>query len=96
MVWTDWGETPKIERAGMNGDPNTRKKIITKDIFWPNGLTVDYKAELIYWIDARLSFIDVMDYEGKNRQRILKAKFEYPHSLTYFQNRFYYTDWKTW
>ncbi|XP_044749919.1 low-density lipoprotein receptor-related protein 6 [Coccinella septempunctata] len=96
MVWTDWGETPKIEKAGMNGDPNTRKKIITKDIFWPNGLTIDYKAEKIYWIDAKLSFIDVMDYDGKNRQRILKAKFEYPHSLTYFQNRFYYTDWKTW
>ncbi|KAL3265566.1 hypothetical protein HHI36_009771 [Cryptolaemus montrouzieri] len=96
MVWTDWGETPKIERAGMNGDPNTRKKIVTKDIFWPNGLTIDYKFEKIYWIDAKLSFIDVMDYEGKNRQRILKSNFEYPHSLTYFQDRFYYTDWKTW
>lgn len=96
MVWTDWGETPKIERAGMNGDPNTRIKIVSSDIFWPNGLTVDYETEKIFWIDAKLFFIDVMDYDGKNRHRILKYDFEYPHSLAYFHRRFYYTDWTTW
>jgi hypothetical protein len=41
MFWTDWGEVPKIERAGMNGDPSTRKVIVHENIFWPNGLAVD-------------------------------------------------------
>lgn len=96
MFWTDWGEGPKIERAGMNGDPSTRKAIVTDRIFWPNGLTVDYESELIYFIDGKLLFIDVMDYNGQHRSTILKSGFEYPFALTFFQNKLYWTDWKTW
>lgn len=59
LFWTDWGEVPKIERAGMNGDPKSRKVIVSEEIIWPNGLTVDYEAEKIYWIDGKLLFIKV-------------------------------------
>ena len=54
MFWTDWGESPRIERAGMDGAPDTRTVIIYIDIDWPNGLTVDLKTSTIYWIDAKL------------------------------------------
>ena len=57
MYWTDWGETPKIERAGMDGDVNTRQVIVSKEIYWPNGLTLDYDDERIFWADARLTYI---------------------------------------
>jgi hypothetical protein len=30
MFWSDWGEVPKIERASMNGDPASRKVIVSK------------------------------------------------------------------
>ncbi|XP_069679259.1 low-density lipoprotein receptor-related protein 6 [Periplaneta americana] len=96
MFWTDWGEIPKIERAGMNGDPTTRKVIVSENIFWPNGLTVDYDAELVYWLDGRLKFVEVMDYEGRNRRTIVKDGVNYPFALTIFQNKLYWTDWKTW
>ena len=76
MFWTDWGENPKIERAGMNGDPATRKIIVDKDIDWPNGLTVDYEERIIYWADARQSYIASVDYDGKNRIRV---------NITYFK-----------
>lgn len=59
MFWTDWGETPKIERAAMDGDPKSRRIIVSHNIFWPNGLTVDFDSRKIYWLDARLHFIDV-------------------------------------
>lgn len=45
MFWTDWGEIPKIERASMNGDSTTRTVIVNDNIFWPNGLTVDYESK---------------------------------------------------
>lgn len=96
MFWTDWGEVPKIERAGMNGDPATRKVIVNENIFWPNGLTVDYDAQLVYWLDGRLKFVEVMDYEGRNRRTIIKEGVNYPFALTVFQNKLYWTDWKTW
>ncbi|XP_018572633.1 low-density lipoprotein receptor-related protein 6 isoform X2 [Anoplophora glabripennis] len=95
MFWTDWGESPKIERAGMNGDPTTRKMIVTENIFWPNGLTIDYQTESIYWVDGKMKFIDRMDYDGGNRVRVLEKGFEYPFALTKFQSKLFWTDWKT-
>ncbi len=57
MYWTDWGEVPKIERAGMDGTPRSRQVIIRENIYWPNGLTLDYELSKIYWADAKLNFI---------------------------------------
>lgn len=57
MYWTDWGETPKIEKAGMDGNPETRSVIISDKILWPNGLTIDYAASKLYWADAKHSHI---------------------------------------
>ena len=38
MYWSDWGENARIERAGLDG--SSRQAIVTKDIQWPNGLTI--------------------------------------------------------
>lgn len=40
MYWTDWGQQPKIERSGMDGQ---NREIIVHggdDLQWPNGLTI--------------------------------------------------------
>ncbi|CAL4127391.1 unnamed protein product, partial [Meganyctiphanes norvegica] len=95
MFWTDWGENPKIERAGMDGDPKTRKVIINSDIHWPNGLTVDYEDEVIYWADAHLSYIASADFEGKRRTKVVEEKLPHPFALTYFNHTLYWTDWET-
>uniref|UniRef100_A0A1A9WIS8 EGF-like domain-containing protein n=1 Tax=Glossina brevipalpis TaxID=37001 RepID=A0A1A9WIS8_9MUSC len=92
LIWTDWGEYPKIERASMDGDLSTRITLVKDDIFWPNGLTVDLKSELIYWTDGHLRFIDVMKFDGSNRRTVVK-NLKYPYSLTYFESRLYWTDW---
>ncbi|VVC89823.1 unnamed protein product, partial [Leptidea sinapis] len=96
MFWTDWGEIPKIERAGMNGDPSSRKVIVKDNIFWPNGITIDYNSNVIYWVDSKLQFVDVIDFEGNNRKRIIKSGLNYPYALTFYDNKLYWTDWKTW
>ncbi|RZF35698.1 hypothetical protein LSTR_LSTR009566 [Laodelphax striatellus] len=97
MFWTDWGEVPKIERASMDGDPSTRKVIVVNEnIFWPNGLTVDFENKRLFWLDGRLLFIEVMDYEGRNRRTVTKKGIEYPYAITFFDEKVYFTDWKTW
>ncbi|XP_046394159.1 low-density lipoprotein receptor-related protein 6 [Ischnura elegans] len=95
MFWTDWGEIPKIERAGMNGDPGTRTVVVSDDIFWPNGLSIDYENRLVYWIDGRLHFIMEMDYEGRRKKKIGENDLLYPYALTFYNHTFYWTDWKT-
>jgi low density lipoprotein receptor-related protein 5/6 len=66
MFWTDWGTpVPKIERASMDG--KNRKILVETDLEWPNGLTLDYEKKLLYWIDAKLQYIAVVDWDGYNR-----------------------------
>ena len=61
MYWTDWGNPAKIERAGMNGDH--REAIVTTDIMWPNGLTLDNVQKLLCWVDAKLKVIQSIKSE---------------------------------
>lgn len=96
MFWTDWGEVPKIERAGMDGNPSSRKVIVKDSIIWPNGITVDYTNNLIYWLDAKLLFVDVIDFNGENRRTVVKGGLEYPYAVALFNAKLYWTDWKTW
>ena len=97
MFWTDWGEEPKIERAEM--DSSNRRVIIRKNIHWPNGLTIDYSAQKIYWTDAHLHYIDKANYDGTNRESIFRSSRQcllgHPFALTLYENKIYWTDWKT-
>ncbi|XP_022921032.1 low-density lipoprotein receptor-related protein 6 [Onthophagus taurus] len=94
LFWTDWGEVPKIERASMDGNPNSRQIIVNERLYWPNCLTIDYEAELIYWADGNHRKIERMDFNGENR-KVIKNSLTYPYGVTKFQNRLYWTDWKT-
>ena len=65
MYWTDWGKTPKIERAYMDGTERTT--IVTTNLGWPNGLCLDYVNERVYWGDAQQEKIESTDMYGHNR-----------------------------
>lgn len=52
MYWTDWGTNAKIERATLGG--NFRVEIVNSSLVWPNGLTLDYDEQRLYWADASL------------------------------------------
>lgn len=38
MFWTDWGESARIEKSGLNGADRTA--LVTENIVWPNGITL--------------------------------------------------------
>lgn len=92
LFWTDWGENPRIERVGMDG--NERKIIVDTKIYWPNGLAIDIPTKRIYFADSKLDYIDFCDYDGNGRQQVL-ARNHYllhPHSLTVFEDTLFWTD----
>lgn len=68
LFWTDWGQNPKIERSGMDGIG--RKVIISENLYWPNGLTLDYPNRRLYFTDARLDFIEFCNYDGSGRRKV--------------------------
>ena len=51
----------------MNGDPTTRYTIISERISWPNGITIDYEDNYIYWVDASHSYIHRANLDGSDR-----------------------------
>ncbi|XP_059178824.1 low-density lipoprotein receptor-related protein 2-like isoform X2 [Physella acuta] len=90
IYWSDWGHTPKIERATMAG--NQRQDIISTDLGWPNGLTIDYEEEKIYWADAHRDRIERANLDGNYREVIVETTV-HPFSLTVFGFYIYWTDW---
>ena len=47
MVWTDWGASPKLEIAGMDG--SNRTTIVSERVTWPNDITIDHATgRLVY------------------------------------------------
>jgi low density lipoprotein-related protein 2 len=52
MFFSSWGTTPGIENATMAG--NQRYALVSTDVRWPNGLTLDPEESMLYWADAYL------------------------------------------
>ena len=92
MYWTDWGANPKIEKAGMDG--SRRRSIVTRNLVWPNGLTVDQAANLLFWADAKLDTIEMSDLDGGSRKAIMSSAADiHPFGLALYRNVLYWTDW---
>ena len=75
MFFTTHGDMPKVERAGLSGRSESRKILVqSKQIVRPQALTLDYINEHIYWADAYMDRIERINYDGSNRQIILKIR----------------------
>ncbi|GFR86359.1 low-density lipoprotein receptor-related protein 6 [Elysia marginata] len=93
MYWTDYGEMPKIEKAGMDGTEETRSVIISKDISWPTGLALDYEMSRIFWVDVKLKSIFSCDFDGGNRRAVIEGTLRQPFSITVSSRNIYWSDW---
>ncbi|KMZ05936.1 very low-density lipoprotein receptor isoform X2 [Drosophila simulans] len=93
MYWSDWGASPRIERAGMDGSHRTT--IISYDVKWPNGITLDLVKKRIYWVDGKLNVISSANYDGSQRSQVLYSGeyLRHPFSITTFEDNVYWTDW---
>ncbi|XP_063976694.1 vitellogenin receptor-like [Diachasmimorpha longicaudata] len=93
MYWSDWGDHPHISRADMNG--KFRVPMVTDNLRWPNGLTIDYIYSRLYWADAKLKTIESISLTGTDRRTVLRETEIHPFSLAVFKDRLFWSDWKT-
>lgn len=44
VFWSDWGSTPKIEKANYDGTGRTT--IANTNLKWPNGMAIDFDGTI--------------------------------------------------
>ena len=68
LFFTDWAhDMAKIQRVGMDGThPET---IVSDNLHWPNGITVDGVMERIYWSDAKHDLLESSKFDGSDRRQ---------------------------
>jgi len=94
MYWSDWGSSPKIEQASMDGSERT--VLVSSGLVWVNSLALDFENRLLYWCDASLDQIERVDFQGNNRVLILDLSSDnlHPFGLALTDNVLYWSDWK--
>ena len=92
MYWTDWGTPATIERASMDGTSHVVLHNTT--LVWPNGLTIDYATQTLYWADAYLDRIESSGTDGKQRQLLSTSFVFHPFGIEFCQGYLYWTDWR--
>ena len=97
MYWSDWGSSPKIEQANMDG--TARTVLVSSGLSWVNSLALDFKNRLLYWCDAQLDKIERVDLQGNNRVLILDLSSSigsyHPFGLALYEDALFWTDWIT-
>ncbi|OXB76843.1 UNVERIFIED_CONTAM: hypothetical protein H355_002536 [Colinus virginianus] len=93
VYWTDWADRAYIGRAGMDGKDKT--VIISTKLEWPNGLTIDYTNDKLYWADAHLNYIEYSDLDGHHRHTVYDGTLPHPFAITIFEDTIFWTDWNT-
>ena len=60
LFWTDWGVgNSRVERSTLAGDDRVQIwKADGDGDGWPNGLTIDYMENRVYWADAK--YVDIL------------------------------------
>ena len=76
-------------------DGTGREVLHSSGLIWPNGLTIDFADQRIYWADANLDRIEYSNVNGSGRV-ILETEANglvHPFGVTLHKNILYWTDW---
>ena len=95
MFWTDYGVVAKIETSAMNGDE--RRTLHYNGISQPNGITIDYSSNRIYWADAGEDRLEYSSLDGSGRTVLESAATGLisPFAVTVADEILFWSDWHT-
>ncbi|CAM5106509.1 unnamed protein product [Eretmochelys imbricata] len=93
MYWSEIGDKPQIEQAGMDG--SNRKILIDEGLGWPTGLALDLLSWKIFWSDDKLHCIGSANLDGTGIKVFQLTQIKSPFSVAVFEDDTYWSDMKT-
>eukprot|EP00105_Crassostrea_gigas_P037659 XP_019921807.1 PREDICTED: low-density lipoprotein receptor-related protein 4-like isoform X2 [Crassostrea gigas] len=91
MFWTEFGIITEIGRTNMDG--TSKIYIATTQIGWPNGLTIDFTSNRLYWTDGKRNRIESSNLNGGNRRVISTDNDAHLMSIVSHGQYLFYTAW---
>nr|QYY47504.1 vitellogenin receptor-2 [Pardosa pseudoannulata] len=96
MFWTAWITSDHqasgvIERAEMDG--SNQMIIVSENTRRPTSVTVDHVLHVIYWTDPKLQTLEMANFDGTKRRRIIQYDMDFPYAMTVFEDYVYWADW---
>ena len=74
-------------------DGADRQVLHNTGLVWPNGVTLDYPTQRVYWVDAFLDRIEFCFYNGSNRVELVR-NLQHPFAITIEGSLVFWTDWE--
>ena len=72
-------------------DGSSRSTIVTGLVI-PNGITLDYDLQTLYWADAGLDRIEKANVDGSHREILITSSVVSPHYIDYYDGALYWSD----
>ncbi|XP_078694382.1 low-density lipoprotein receptor-related protein 2-like isoform X1 [Branchiostoma floridae x Branchiostoma belcheri] len=91
VFWSDWGQSPKIERSTLSGEDRTA--IVESDLGRPSGLVIDHATSKLYFADTERDTIDSCDFDGNNRQQFYSLPGTHFYDITFDGEEILASDW---
>ena len=67
--------------------------IDSSQLTWPNGLTIDYTSDRIFWADSKRDYIGSSNLDGSNIIAVAK-NIPNPYGLAVFEDNIYWTNYR--
>lgn len=92
VFFSEWDRPANISRAHLDG---TNVMVFRGVLLgWPNGLSIDYTSDKLYWCDALLDHIQFANLDGTDVKTISSPRIKHPFSLVIHGDWLYVTDWR--
>ena len=69
LFWSDFSQHPVIESCGLDG--SQRRVVVSSKLVWPSALALDLPTKRLYFADARLDYIEFVNYDGSGRRTVV-------------------------
>ncbi|XP_066998103.2 low-density lipoprotein receptor-related protein 2 [Anabrus simplex] len=92
IFFSEWDRPANISRAHTDGSNLMVFRNVT--LGWPNGLSVDFATDRLYWCDALLDHVQHSKLDGTDVRTVNSRLIRHPFSIVIYKDFMYITDWR--